>query len=85
MPDIFIAEESIAALPALSGSAAKVLVALASFMEKDGWCSPTREEIGKRAGINRLATISKAVGELKKAGLLDIERPRPIVGYRLVE
>lgn len=85
MTDVSIPKEAIAALPGLSGMAVKVLVALCSFMEEDGSCGPSREEIGRRAGINRLGTISKAVGELKRAQIITVERPRPIVGYRLAE
>ncbi len=62
------------AWPDLSPSAKAVAVALASFMDRDGECWPSREKIMERSGVRRTATVSKATTELEAQGLLSVQR-----------
>jgi len=67
-------ESVVAALPKLSGSAVKVAVALASFMDKSGACFPTVESIATRAGHTQKRTTERALSRLKRLGLVRSER-----------
>ena len=76
MPYAIIPENAIAALPELSGSAVRVMNALASFMpgrSAEG-CYPSLEAIGERSGINRKKTIIGAIRELTAIEVLICER-----------
>ena len=64
------------ALPGLTPSAARIAVAVASFMGKSGECWPGHKAIGRRAGISRLDTIRTALAELRDSGLLKVKRRR---------
>lgn len=82
MPYAFIPESAIAALPRLSGSAVKVMNAIASFMPgRSAGCYPSLAAIGERAGINREKTISAAIKELTDVGVMVCERRRRQTNY----
>ena len=76
MPYAILPESAIAAMPRFSGSAVKVLVAVASFMPGRGLegCYPSLAAIGERAGIQREKTITAAIKELVAAGILTCVR-----------
>jgi hypothetical protein len=67
-------ERFLDALPRLSLTAAKVGIALASFMDAKGSCFPSRQALGERCGIRRQKTISAATHELESAGVLAVRR-----------
>jgi hypothetical protein len=71
----FLPEYAVEALPQLSGSAAKVLVAVASFMPGRGQegCYPSLAAIGERSGIKREKSLTAAIKELATAGVLVCE------------
>jgi hypothetical protein len=61
-------------LPALSGAAAKILVAFGMFMSRDGECWPSREAIMKASGVRKPHTIAAAIRELVEIGILNVAR-----------
>ena len=67
-------EHVLTAWPRLSPAAAKVTVALASFMDKAGRCYPGREAIMAKAGIRRRNTFAGAIRELEGKGLIVLRR-----------
>lgn len=75
-PYAHLPEHVVKALPKLTGKAARVLIAVASFMDRRGECRPGIETIGERAGIARRNTVSAAIQELQRAGVLAVERRR---------
>ena len=73
----------VAALPKLSNKAVRVAVALGVFMDRAGECFPSRERIMQRSGLRRPWSVSRAIGELKDAGILDLQRrPNASTLYR---
>ena len=70
----YLPDAVMAAWPKLSLSAKAVVVAMASFMSKEGRCFPSREKLSERSGIRTLSVISKAIKELERAGLITIRR-----------
>lgn len=64
--------------PGLSGLEAKTLVAIASFMDGEGQCFPSRKAIGERAGIPRMKSVSRCIVGLAEKGILTIERRRRV-------
>jgi len=56
----------------LSGTAAKAYSVLALHADKAGRCWPSVSTIGRLAGVHR-GSVSRAIGELVKAGLVVIE------------
>ena len=75
-PYAHLPEHVVKALPKLTGKAARVLIAVASFMDRRGECRPGIETIGERAGIAQRNTVSAAIQELQRAGVLAVERRR---------
>lgn len=67
----------------VSATAFVVGAALCSFADRDGVCWPRREDIGKRVGIPRTATISASLSELLHAGFMERVRLQRGVKYRL--
>jgi hypothetical protein len=62
-------------LPALSGSAVKVYVCLASHRKwSTGRMDPSRETIRRETGIKRLDTISASIVDLERHGLITVSR-----------
>ena len=79
MPFAIIPENAFDALPKLSGSAVKVMVAIAGFMpagRDNGGGYPSLAAIGERAGINRQPTLTTVIRELAEAKVLVCERRR---------
>ena len=62
------------ALPGLTPSAARIAVAVASFMGKSGECWPSRAALSQRSGVRKPHTIARALRRLADAGLLEIKR-----------
>lgn len=57
----------------VSGPAVVIGLAIIESAGRDGRCFLTREDIGTRAGIRRVATISAKITELRKAGFMAVE------------
>ncbi len=64
------------ALPELSPLAFKAAAALSGFMNGRGECFPSLAAIGKKMGVPRSKTVTKALHELNRRGLLHIIRRR---------
>ncbi len=71
-----IPEKFLNALPKMSPMAAKVGIAIASFMSKKGECFPSREAIGKKCGVRRMKTITAATRQLQDLDVLVEKRRR---------
>lgn len=56
-------------LAELSGDEVKVLLAMASFVDKDGKCYPTQDQLAELCGVSR-ATVNRRVGDLCKKQFL---------------
>ena len=74
-------EAVIQAWPALSFKAKSVVVAIASFMDGEGRCYPSREAIRRRAGLHRRDSVSAAISELAKSVLEVARRPNSTSVY----
>lgn len=57
----------------LSGSAQRVYVYLSRVSDAQGYSFPFLRTIAKRTGLSK-STIGKVLGELERAGLLEIQR-----------
>ena len=64
----------LAALPNMTASTAKVLIALASHAGADGVCFPSQSRLQSMTGIKSRTTINKALRELEQLGVLTIEK-----------
>jgi hypothetical protein len=49
----------------LNGDECKILIALASFVDKDGKCYPTQDQLADLTGLSR-ATVNRRIGTLCK-------------------
>lgn len=74
MPYAHIPANAVEHLSDMSGATAKVMLAIASFMDQSGTCFPGICKIAERAGIRREPTISKAIGELVTMGIIRVRR-----------
>ena len=68
--------ESHSSVASLNGSATKVYLVLCIHANRDWIAWPSRSRIAKLAGINP-RTVSRAINELKVAGLVTVEKGGP--------
>ncbi|MCD8141150.1 MAG: helix-turn-helix domain-containing protein [Planctomycetaceae bacterium] len=67
----------------LSLSAFAVGMALCRYMDRDGSCWPSREALGRRAGISRVDTVTKAIKDLVDAGFIVVKKGQRFNHYQL--
>lgn len=67
----------------VSGLAVAIGLVILENAGRDGRCSLSREDIGARAGVRRIPTISAKITELRKAGFMDVEWSCRINSYHL--
>lgn len=57
----------------MGASALRVLVALGTYADSDGWCWPKQRQLAARIGVTRQA-VSRALLELESYGYIEIHR-----------
>lgn len=57
--------------PRLGHAAFRVLAALGTYSDREGWCYPSQPTVAKRLGITRQA-VAKSLGHLASLGYLEI-------------
>lgn len=67
----------------ISCPAVAIGLAIIENADSDGRCSVSRADLGKRAGIERIPTVSAKVTELRKAGFMEVGWSCRINNYAL--
>ncbi|MFC1587899.1 helix-turn-helix domain-containing protein [Planctomycetota bacterium] len=71
-----IPSKALQALSDLTPKAIKVLIVIALHMNKGGTCYPSRERLRDMTGLKTVASISRAIAELRRAGVICVKQRR---------